>query len=151
VTTVNKSALVRFPAHLMYELVADVAAYPQFLPWCSASRILRQSGDVVDAELDISKAGFHKSFATRNTLIAPQEIRMSLLEGPFSHLEGVWTFTPLRADASKISLDLEFEMSGTLANLAFGALFNQICNTMVSAFCDRAKVLYNYHHSEDAS
>lgn len=150
-TTVNKSALVRFPAHLMYELVADVAAYPQFLPWCSASRILRQSGDVVDAELDISKAGFHKSFATRNTLIAPQEIRMSLLEGPFSHLEGVWTFTPLRADASKISLDLEFEMSGTLANLAFGALFNQICNTMVSAFCDRAKVLYNYHHSEDAS
>lgn len=149
-TKVSKSALVRFPAHLMYELVEDCGSYPQFLPWCSASRILRRSGDVVDAELEISRAGFHKSFATRNTLLAPSEIRISLLEGPFSHLEGVWTFTPLRQDASKISLDLEFEMSGKLANLAFGAVFNQICETMVGAFSDRAKQLYTYHHENDA-
>jgi ribosome-associated toxin RatA of RatAB toxin-antitoxin module len=77
--------------------------------------------------------------------LAPQEIRLSLLEGPFSHLEGVWAFAPLRDDASKISLDLEFEMSGVLSNLAFGAVFNQICETMVSAFCERAKSLYTYH------
>ncbi|QSA97615.1 type II toxin-antitoxin system RatA family toxin [Methylococcus sp. EFPC2] len=148
-TTVQKSALVRFPAHLMFELVDDIASYPKFLPWCSASRILRRSGDVVDAELDVARGGFHKSFATRNTVVAPREIRMSLLSGPFEHLSGVWTFTPLRDDASKISLDLEFEMSGKLASLAFGAIFNQICNTMVTAFCDRAKALYIYHHEED--
>jgi ribosome-associated toxin RatA of RatAB toxin-antitoxin module len=148
-TTVNKSALVRFPAYLMYGLVEDVESYPYFLPWCSGSRILRRSGDVVDAELEISKAGFHKSFATRNTLLAPEQIRISLLEGPFSHLEGVWTFTPLRQDASKISLELEFEMTGKLVNLAFGALFNQICNTMVGAFSDRAKAVYHYDHKED--
>jgi len=149
-TTVSKSALVRYPAHLMYGLVEDCESYPQFLPWCHASRILRRSGNVVDAELEISRAGFHKSFATRNTLLAPGEIRISLLEGPFAHLEGVWTFTPLRADASKISLDLEFEMSGKIANLAFGPVFNQICNTMVGAFCDRAKAVYDYSHQEDA-
>jgi ribosome-associated toxin RatA of RatAB toxin-antitoxin module len=67
---------------------------------------------------------------------------MSLLNGPFSSLEGVWDFMPLRADASKISLDLEFEMSGKLAALAFGAVFNQICNTMVSSFTQRAKQVY---------
>ena len=150
-TTVSKSALVRFPGHLMYELVEDVESYPRFLPWCSSSRILRRSGDVVDAELEISKAGFHKSFATRNTLLAPEQIRISLLEGPFSHLEGVWTFTPLRQDASKISLELEFEMLGKLTNLAFGTLFNQICNTMVDAFSERAKSVYHYNHKEDAS
>ena len=150
-TVVSKSALVRFPAHLMYELVEDVESYPRFLPWCSSSRILRRSGDVVDAELEISKAGFHKSFATRNTLLAPEQIRISLLEGPFSHLEGVWTFTPLRQDASKISLELEFEMLGKLTNLAFGTLFNQICNTMVDAFSERAKSVYHYNHKEDAS
>ena len=149
-TTVNKSALVRFPAHLMYELVEDVEAYPQFLPWCANSRILRRSGDVVDAELVIKKAGLHKSFATRNTLLAPDQIRISLLEGPFSHLEGVWNFTPLSADASKISLELEFEMTGKLVNLAFGTLFNQICNTMVDAFNERAKAIYNYNHKDDA-
>ncbi len=149
-TTVSRSALVRFPAHLMYELVEDVESYPRFLPWCSASRILRRSGDVVDAELEISKAGFQKSFATRNTLLAPEQIRISLLEGPFSHLEGVWTFTPLRKDASKISFDLEFEMTGKLANLAFGTIFNQICNTMIDAFNERAKAVYDYQHKEDA-
>ncbi len=150
-TTVQKSALVRFPAHIMFELVEDIDSYPKFLPWCSGSRIIRRSGDIVDAELEISRAGFNKSFATRNTILAPQEIRMSLLNGPFSHLEGVWTFTPLRSDASKISLDLEFEMSGKLASLAFGAIFNQICNTMVGAFSDRAKALYLYHHEQDES
>ena len=150
-TQVNKSALVRFPAHMMYELVDDIESYPKFLPWCKTSRILRRSGDVVDAELEISRGGFHKSFATRNTLLAPQEIRMSLLSGPFEHLEGTWTFMPLRTDASKISLDLEFEMSGKLASLAFGVVFNQICNTLVSAFSERAKTLYLYHHEDDAS
>jgi ribosome-associated toxin RatA of RatAB toxin-antitoxin module len=148
-TRIQKSALVRFPAHLMFEIVDDVESYPQFLPWCKASRILRRSGDVVDAELDISRGGFNKSFATRNTILAPQEIRITLLNGPFHHLEGTWTFTPLRQDASKIALDLEFEMAGKLASLAFGAIFGQICDTMVGAFHDRAKALYQYHHSED--
>ena len=68
--------------------------------------------------------------------------RQSLLNGPFSHLDGVWTFTPLREDACKIALDLEFEMPGKLANLAFGAVFNQICNTMVASFTQRAKQVY---------
>jgi len=148
-TTVQKSALVRFPAHLMFELVDDIESYPQFLPWCRTSRILRRSGDVVDAELEIARGGFNKSFATRNIIVAPQEIRMSLLTGPFSRLEGVWTFTPLRADASKISLHLQFEMSGKLASLAFGTIFNQICNTLVSAFSERAKAIYLYQHDED--
>jgi ribosome-associated toxin RatA of RatAB toxin-antitoxin module len=57
-------------------------------------------------------------------------------------LEGRWEFIPLREDASKISLDLEFEMSGKLASMAFGAVFNQICNTMVSSFTARAKAVY---------
>ncbi|MCX7103628.1 MAG: ubiquinone-binding protein, partial [Methylobacter sp.] len=60
-----------------------------------------------------------------------------------SSLEGKWDFIALREDASKISLDLEFEMSGKLASLAFGAVFNQICNTMVSSFTDRAKQIYD--------
>jgi ribosome-associated toxin RatA of RatAB toxin-antitoxin module len=69
-------------------------------------------------------------------------MRMSLIEGPFSKLEGIWTFQPLREDASKISLDLEFEIAGRIADLAFGPVFSQICNTLVSAFSQRAKDLY---------
>jgi ribosome-associated toxin RatA of RatAB toxin-antitoxin module len=141
-TAIQKSALVRFPAGAMFDLVNDIERYPEFLPWCRASRVLSRSSEWVEAELDISRSGFNKSFATRNRLKPGEEVHMTLLRGPFESLEGVWTFTPLREDASKISLDLRFELSGALASLAFGAVFNQICNTMVNAFSERAKQLY---------
>jgi ribosome-associated toxin RatA of RatAB toxin-antitoxin module len=141
-TIVQKSALVKFSAQQMFDLVDNIEAYPQFLPWCSGSRIIKREDDVVEAELMISKGGFKKSFSTRNSIDRGGRISISLLNGPFSYLEGVWNFMPLREDASKISLDLEFEMSGKLASLAFGAIFNQICNTMVSSFTDRAKQIY---------
>ena len=80
--------------------------------------------------------------STRNRIDPGGKITVSLLEGPFTYLEGVWSFMPLREDASKISLDLEFEMPGALASLAFGTVFNQICNTMVASFTERAKVVY---------
>lgn len=141
-TVVQKSALVRYSARQMFDLVNDIEAYPQFLPWCSGSRILKRDMDLIEAELSIAKGGFSKSFSTRNRIDLGGKITVSLLDGPFSYLEGVWNFMPLREDASKITLDLEFEMSGMLASLAFGAVFNQICNTMVSSFTSRAKQVY---------
>lgn len=141
-TVVQKSALVKFSAQQMFDLVNDIEAYPEFLPWCSGSRIIKREGDIVEAELMISKGGFKKSFATRNKIDNGRSMTISLLNGPFSSLKGRWEFIPLREDASKISLDLEFEMSGKLASLAFGAVFNQICNTMVSSFTSRAKAVY---------
>jgi ribosome-associated toxin RatA of RatAB toxin-antitoxin module len=141
-TVVQKSALVKFSANQMFDLVNDIEDYPNFLPWCSGSRIIRRGEGIVEAELLISKGGFKKSFSTRNKIDEGGMITVSLLDGPFSYLEGVWNFMPLREDASKISLDLEFEMSGKLASLAFGVVFNQICNTMVSSFTSRAKEIY---------
>ncbi|MEQ1558042.1 MAG: type II toxin-antitoxin system RatA family toxin [Methyloglobulus sp.] len=141
-TLVQKSALVKYSARQMFDLVNDIESYPSFLPWCSGSRIIKREDDIVEAELTISKGGFKKSFSTRNTIDWGGTITVSLLDGPFTSLEGVWNFMPLREDASKISLDLEFEMSGVLTNLAFGAVFNQICNTMVASFTDRAKTVY---------
>jgi ribosome-associated toxin RatA of RatAB toxin-antitoxin module len=139
---IQKSALVKFSALQMFDLVNDIEAYPKFLPWCSDSRIIKRETDFVEAELMISKGGFKKSFSTRNRIDQHGRISVSLLDGPFNYLEGNWTFMPLREDASKISLDLEFEMSGKLASLAFGAVFHQICNTMVSSFTSRAKEVY---------
>ena len=141
-TVVQKSALVKFSALQMFNIVNDIESYPEFLPWCNGSRILNRDGDVVDAELKISKAGFNKTFATKNRSEDKSKMFLSLLDGPFSSLEGVWNFIPLREDASKISLDLEFEINGKFASLAFGAVFNQICNTMVTSFTDRAKKIY---------
>jgi len=142
-TTIERSALVRFSARSMFKLVDDIEAYPEFLPWCSGSRVLQRSDDFVDAELEIARGGFRKSFATRNKVSASgEEIRMSLLNGPFSSLEGVWKFVPLREDASKVCLKLDFELASRLGGLAFGTMFSQICSSMVSAFSNRAKEIY---------
>lgn len=142
ISVVQKSALVKYSAQQMFDIVDDIEAYPQFLPWCSGSSVLKRGDNIVEGRIDIAKAGFHKSFATRNRLEAGSRIYMNLLEGPFKSLEGVWTFLPLREDASKISLDLEFEIASAFASLAFGPVFNQICNTMVSSFTQRAKQIY---------
>lgn len=141
-TRIEKSALVKFSAQQMFDLVNDIERYPQFLPWCNGSRILKRDDKIVEGEISISKGGFQKSFSTRNELEFGRKMTVELLEGPFSHLNGEWNFVPLREDASKITLNLDFEMSGMLTNLAFGAVFNQICNTMVSSFTQRAKEVY---------
>ena len=141
-TRIQKSALVRYPARLMLELVQNVEAYPDFLPWCSASRILERDHNGIAAELDVARGGFRKSFSTRNKIIDDNRLRMSLIKGPFNHLEGIWTFEPLREDACKVSLDLEFELTGKLSDLAFGKIFGHIANTLVNAFTQRAKEIY---------
>ena len=141
-TKVEKSALVKVSASKMFDLVKDIESYPEFLPWCGGSKILKRNGNIVEAELTIAKAGFRKTFSTCNQSVGREQLFMTLLDGPFSSLDGVWDFLPLREDASKISLNLEFEIKGKFANLAFGSVFNQICNTMVSSFTDRAKSIY---------
>ncbi len=141
-TKIQRNALLRFPAPLMFDLVDDIESYPDFLPWCKSSEILLRREGLIEARLDIARSGIRKSFTTRNTFRGKDSIRMSLIEGPFDWLEGIWTFQPLREDASKISLDLEFEIPSRLADIAFGPVFGQICNTLVGAFSQRAKDLY---------
>lgn len=141
---VEKSALVAHSAAEMYRLVNDVDRYQEFLPWCRASRMVSHEGDQMCGELVVAKAGITQTFSTCNTLVENQCVKLNLKEGPFSKLHGVWEFTPLREDACKVSLKLEFEFSGKLINTAFGAVFSQIANNMVDAFCARANEVYGH-------
>jgi ribosome-associated toxin RatA of RatAB toxin-antitoxin module len=126
----------------MYALVNDVDSYAEFLPWCRSSRIVSQTDGGYIGEIEVAKAGIVQSFQTRNILTPEKQVRISLEEGPFRHLHGDWNFIALRTDASKVELTLEFEFSGKLMNAAFGAVFSQIANSMVDAFCKRAGEIY---------
>jgi len=139
---VNRSALVMYSAAQMYALVNDVAAYPQFLPGCVGSKIVSQEGGEMVASVDVAKAGITKTFTTRNNLVTNERVDMRLVNGPFKSLQGGWTFIMLDEHACKISLDLDFEFSNKLAELAFGKVFNELAANMVSAFTKRAKVVY---------
>lgn len=138
---VEKSALVPYSAETLFNIVKDVDAYPEFLPWCKDARKLSETEDELCGEIVVSKAGVTRSFATCNKLYPCHRMEIRLKEGPFHKLEGAWEFTELRNDACKISLRLEFEFSSGLMDKAFGIVFAQIANSLVDAFCKRAAKL----------
>jgi len=127
----------------MFQLVDDINAYGEFLPWCRSATVISRSDDEVKASIEIAKGALNKSFTTLNRLQKDKMIEMRLLEGPFKHLEGFWRFKPLNNNqACKISLDLSFEFESKILALAVGPVFNQIGNSMVDAFCKRAVEVY---------
>lgn len=139
---IDKTALVMHSAERMFELVNDVARYPEFLPWCDRTEILDQSQERITASMDIAKGGIRQRLTTRNRLQAPEIIDICLVDGPFRNLSGRWHFKPLDADACKVILTLEFEFTGSLSRMTFGQVFSHAANTMVDAFCRRADQLY---------
>jgi len=126
----------------MFQLINDVLAYPQFLPDCSNSKIITEDDNSVTAALLVSKAGLNKWFTTKNTFISNQQVQLELVDGPFNKLYGRWLLTALSDDACKVSLELEYEFSNKMFDLAFGRIFNHLTNNMVQAFTQRAKDIY---------
>jgi ribosome-associated toxin RatA of RatAB toxin-antitoxin module len=140
---ISRSALVPFSVEQMYKLVNDVDSYPQFLPGCIGSRILTQNETSMTASVEVSKAGIRKTFTTNNQLVNNQRIEMQLVDGPFRKLIGGWLFTPLSDDACKVQLELDFEFTNKLIELAFGKVFKELAGNMVQAFTQRAKEVYS--------
>lgn len=141
-TIVQRSALVPYSAAAMFELVNAIEAYPQFMDGCSGTTILERSNDIVKARLDLAKGGMRYSFTTRNRLLPPERIEMTLVEGPFETFNGAWTFQALNENACKIALHLQFEMSGRLLNFAARKMFDGVANQMVDALVKRAHQLH---------
>lgn len=141
-TNIQRSALVPYSALAMYQLVNDIEAYPQFMDGCVGAAVLNRSNDSVEARLDLAKGGLHYSFTTRNQLLPPDRIELTLIEGPFESFRGEWTFQALNEYACKIALQLQFEMSGRLLNFAARKMFDGIANQMVDALVKRAHQLH---------
>ncbi|RUO21252.1 ubiquinone-binding protein [Aliidiomarina iranensis] len=139
---IERSALVHYSCRQMYELVNDVAAYPEFVPGCVGAKIIEENENNMVAELSISKAGISQAFTTRNTLVNEEFIRMELVKGPFRDLHGGWQFKPLGDDACKVTLKLDFEFSNKLLHFAFAKIFNEVTSRMVDAFATRARQVY---------
>lgn len=139
---VKKSALVRHSASQMFDLVSDVEGYPKFLPWCHSTELLSRSEDELCGRIEVARLGVRQVFSTCNKLDPPHHMQIDLMDGPFRKLTGGWTFTPLRVDACKVELELDFEFSGRLIDKAFGGIFGQIANSLVDAFVKRADEVY---------
>ena len=139
---VEKSVLIGHSAVEMYALVADVDAYPQFLPWCSKTEVKILEPNRAAATLHVNYHGLRLHFTTENQMEAGALIDMKLMNGPFKHLDGYWRFVPLSEQACKIEFQLNYELSGKLMEKLAGPVFNHIANTFVEVFVKRATALY---------
>ena len=144
--TITKSVLIWFSPQEMYVLVTDVAQYPQFLPWCDRARVITADASGMTAEVGIAFSGIRQSFTTRNTHVPGSQVVMTLVNGPFSHLDGEWNFLPLgdgSQRACKVELKLSYGFNNAMLGKVVGPVFDKIASSLVDAFVKRAKQVYS--------
>ena len=139
---VEKSILIAHSAQQMFDLVEDIESYPQFLPWCSGTRIDFRDERRTVATLHINFHSVKAHFTTENAKENPAWMTMKLVDGPFRRLEGIWRFKPLTENACKVEFQLSYEFSNRLFEKIIGPVFSQIANTFVEAFVKRAQQVY---------
>jgi coenzyme Q-binding protein COQ10 len=125
----------------IFDLVADVERYPEFLPWCVASRINRRDGNVFEADVMIGFKMIREKFTSRVTLSRPADIQVEYTDGPFKYLTNHWKFIP--ADGGcLIDFHIDFEFRSRILQRVLEPLFTEAVHRMVSAFETRAGVIY---------
>lgn len=144
--THSETKLLPYTAQQMYDLVADVAAYPEFLPWCAAARITARTpipgGEVMDADLVISFKVFREKFASRVTLWADaHKIDTEYLDGPFRYMKSNWAFRDV-PDGVEVEFFVDFEFKNAVLQGIIGVVFNEAMHRIVRAFEHRAADLY---------
>jgi ribosome-associated toxin RatA of RatAB toxin-antitoxin module len=150
---VKKSVLLWYAPHEIYELVIDVEAYPQFLPWCERVEVLSRDDQGLTARLHLAYSGIRHAFTTRNIQVPDQSVHIGLVDGPFSLLDGFWRFVALplpgaaaQAKSENAACKIEFEMRYAFSNpvleAAISPVFDRIADTFVDSFVRRAEQVH---------
>ncbi len=139
-THAESRAVAYSPAQL-FDLVADVGRYPEFLPWCVGARIRSRSEAELVADLTIGFGPFRESFTSRVALDRPGSIRVRYENGPFRYLNNHWTFGP-DPKGCKVDFFVDFEFRSRILQAAIGVVFHEAVRRMVNAFLARAHTVY---------
>lgn len=130
-------------AEQMFDLVAAIDRYPEFLPWCIGARINRREGNVVYADLIIGFKMFRERFSSKVTLDRrAMRIHVTYLQGPMRHLNNHWVFLQQPDGGCIVDFYVDFEFHSRILQKAIGPLFNEAVRRMVQAFETRAQQLY---------
>lgn len=139
---IERSALVPYSDQQMFDLVNDIATYPDYMPGVVGAEILDSGEQWLTARLELAKMGIKQSFTTKNTLDAPKSMRLTLVDGPFKRLDGLWLFQRLNDQACKVVFWLEFEVANALMAMALPKFMESVASEQVDAVCKRARKIY---------
>jgi coenzyme Q-binding protein COQ10 len=141
VPTHAEKRILPYTPEQMFALVADVGAYPKFLPWCVGARIRSHSETDIVADLTIGFGPFRETFTSRVALERPHKVQVRYERGPFRYLNNQWLFDPDPAGC-RVSFWVDFEFSSRILQAAIGVVFNEAVRRMVNAFLKRARDVY---------
>ncbi len=125
----------------LFDLVANVGRYPEFLPWCVGARVRSRTEVEMVADMTIGFGPFRESFTSRVALERPARIHVRYENGPFRYLNNQWLFQP-DPQGCLVDFRVEFEFSNRLLQIAIGAVFSEAVRRMVNAFERRARAIY---------
>lgn len=140
--SIKRTVLLPYSAAQMFALVADVEKYPEFMPWCGGAQVKEHLEDGMVASIIISFAKIKQTFTTRNRHEYPNKIELKLVDGPFSSLQGTWSFIELDETACKVEFVLDYAFNSRPLELLIGPVFNRIANSFIDSFTQRAQKLY---------
>ena len=133
--------IMRYTPEQVFDLVADVRRYPEFLPWCVGARVLTSSETELTADLTIGFKMFRETFRSQVTLDRPGRVEVRYLNGPFRYLNNHWKLSP-HPLGTEVDFFVDFEFRSRLLQSVIGTVFNEAVRLMVRAFERRAMQLY---------
>ncbi len=146
--THGETRVMPYTARQMYDLVADVLRYPEFIPWISAARIRSvvphaDGTQRMEADLVVSFKVFREKFCSRVVLDEPNlKLDIEYLDGPFKHMRSSWAFADVEAGC-EVTFFVDFEFRNVVLQKVIGVVFHEAMQRIVRAFEERAKVLYS--------
>ena len=146
--TFSNKRRVRHPAADMFNLVADVERYPEFVPMCRDLKVRQRSAsgegiETVVADMTVSFKLVRETFRSRVTLDRPNlQILVEYLQGPFSHMQNRWTFRPGGDQACEVEFFIDYEFRSIALQLLMGAMFDKAVRRFAEAFEQRADEIY---------
>ena len=137
----SETRALPYSAEQMFDLVADIGRYDEFLPWVQATRIVGREGNVVTADLVVGFKMIRERFTSRVTLDRPGRIHVDYVSGPLRYLKNDWAFRDA-AGGCEIDFTVDFEFRSRLFEGLAGVFFGEAFRRMVASFEGRARVVY---------
>jgi coenzyme Q-binding protein COQ10 len=144
---IHETKRMPYSAEQMFDLVADVGRYQEFLPWVVATRVKSDDGSEMIADMLVGFKALREKFTSRVEKERPRELRVHYVDGPMRDLENRWTFHPVDEHSCDVEFDVKFTFRNALFEKLAGQYFDKAFRKMVAAFETRAEELYGVSHA----
>lgn len=148
---ISERRILPYRAEQMFDLVADVATYPEFLPWVVATRVRNRTDTGMEADMLVGFKAIREKFTSRVEFDRPRSVRVHYIDGPMRDLDNRWTFRDLADGSCELSFEVEFTFKNIMFEALAGQYIDRAFRKMVTAFEGRAAELYGSSSSNAQS